>query len=56
MFTEKQSSKLDNELKSSREYLAEFIHDISRQMGVILKCIVAIESDNMSFFVGTNHV
>jgi len=56
MLTEKQSSKLDNELKSSREYLTESIHDISRQTGVILKCIVAIESGNMSFFVGTNYV
>jgi len=52
MFTERQLSAIGHELKKHREQLNLSIQDISRQMGVAPKCIVAIESGNLSFFAG----
>jgi cytoskeletal protein RodZ len=52
MFTERQLSAIGLELKKHREQLNQSIQDISRQMGVAPKCIVAIESGNLSFFAG----
>ena len=52
MLTEKQLSVIGLELKKHREKLNQSIQDISRQMGVAPKCIVAIESGNLSFFAG----
>jgi len=52
MLTEKQLSVIGLELKKHREQLNQSIQDISRQMGVSPKCIVAIESGNLSFFTG----
>jgi len=52
MLTEKQLYVIGLELKKHREQLNQSIQDISRQMGVSPKCIVAIESGNLSFFTG----
>jgi len=52
MLTEKQLSVIGLELKKHREQLNQSIQDISRQMGVAPRCIVAIESGNLSFFAG----
>jgi cytoskeletal protein RodZ len=52
MLTERQLSATGLELKKHREQLNQSIQDISRQMGVAPKCIVAIESGNLSFFAG----
>jgi len=52
MLTERQLSAIGLELKKYREQLNQSIQDISRQMGVAPKCIVAIESGNLSFFAG----
>ena len=52
MLSEKQLSTIGIELKKHREQLNHSIQDISRQMGVAPKCIVAIESGNLSFFAG----
>jgi len=52
MLTDKQLSTIGLELKKHREQLKHSIQDISRQMGVAPKCIVAIESGNLSFFAG----
>ena len=52
MLTERQLSAIGLELKKHREQLNQSIQDISRQMGVAPKCIVAIESGNLSFFAG----
>lgn len=52
MLTEGQLTAIGVELKKHRERLNQSIQDISRQMGVAPKCIVAIESGNLSFFAG----
>ena len=52
MLTERQLTAIGVELKKHREQLNQSIQDISRQMGVAPKCIVAIESGNLSFFAG----
>jgi len=52
MLTERQLSAIGLELKKHREQLNQSIQGISRQMGVAPKCIVAIESGNLSFFAG----
>ena len=52
MLTERQLTAIGVELKKHREQLNHSIQDISRQMGVAPKCIVAIESGNLSFFAG----
>jgi cytoskeletal protein RodZ len=52
MFNERQLSIIGLELKKHREQLNHSIQDISRQMGVAPKCIVAIETGNLSFFAG----
>ena len=52
MLTERQLSAIGVELKKHREQLNQSIQDISRQMGVAPKCIVAIESGNLNFFAG----
>ena len=52
MFTERQLSIIGLELKKHREQLNHSIQDISRQMGVAPKCIVAIETGNLNFFAG----
>ena len=52
MLTEGQLTAMGVELKKHRERLNQSIQDISRQMGVAPKCIVAIESGNLSFFAG----
>ena len=52
MVTERQLTAIGVELKKHREQLNQSIQDISRKMGVAPKCIVAIESGNLSFFAG----
>ena len=52
MLTERQLTAIGVELKKHREQLNHSIQDISRQMGVAPKCIVAIESGNLNFFAG----
>jgi cytoskeletal protein RodZ len=52
MLAEKQLSTIGLELKKHREQLNHSIQDISRQMGVSPKCIVAIETGNLNFFAG----
>jgi hypothetical protein len=56
MFAEKLLSAIGLELKKHREQLNQFIQKISIQTGVTPKCILEIESWNMSFFVVTNYV
>ena len=53
MLTERQLTVIGVELKKHREQLNHSIQDISRQMGVAPKCIVAIESGNLNFFAGS---
>jgi len=52
MLTERQLTAIGVELKKHREQLNQSIQDISRKMGVAPKCIVAIESGNLSYFAG----
>jgi cytoskeletal protein RodZ len=52
MLAENQLSTIGLELKKHREQLNHSILDISRQMGVSPKCIVAIETGNLGFFAG----
>jgi cytoskeletal protein RodZ len=52
MLAEKQLSTIGLELKKHREQLNYSVQDISRQMGVSPKCIVAIEAGNLNFFAG----
>lgn len=52
MLTEKQLSTIGLEFKKHRELLNKSIHDISIQMGVSPKCIVAIETGNLNYFAG----
>jgi cytoskeletal protein RodZ len=52
MLTENQLITIGLELKKQREQLNQSIQDISRQMGVAPKNIVAIETGNLNFFAG----
>lgn len=52
MLAENQLSTIGLELKKHREQLNYSILDISRQMGVSPKYIVAIEAGNLGFFAG----
>ncbi len=52
MLTEKRLSTTGHELKTRRELLGLSALDISKQMGVAPKCIVAIEEGNLGFFSG----